>query len=172
MNNKHLLILGGNSKNNILWLSEFKNEFSKDYEVCDIFYEHWKKNNEINFYTELEKIEQAVINIKEFSIISKSIGSVISIIGISEKKIKPKKVVILGYPLKLINEKKPNVNLLIKEISKEIEVLVIEQKDDPIGKYKDVKNELNNMNIIEIPGNDHCYDDINIIKPIIDKFLD
>lgn len=172
MNKKNLLILGGYSKNNISWLKKFKNEFSKDYKVCDIFYEHWTSDNEFDFDIELKKIEKAVFNIQEYNIISKSIGSIITIIGVSKKIIKPKKIIILGYPLKLINEENLNINSLIKEIEKEVEILIIEQKDDPIGKYINVKNELDYINIIEIPGNNHFYDDINIIKPLIDKFLE
>lgn len=171
MDKKHLLILGGNSKNNILWLDKYKQEFSKDYKVYDIFYEHWENNKEINFDIELNKMNRIATNIKNYNIIAKSIGSVISIIGIDREIIKPKKMVILGYPLDLIKSNNLNINSLIKEISKKINILIIQQDNDPIGKYVDVAKELPNVKVIEIPGNDHSYANLNIIKPLIEEFL-
>lgn len=171
MKNRNLIILGGNSKNNILWLDKYKQEFSKDYKVYDIFYEHWENNKEINFDIELNKMNKIATNIKDYNIIAKSIGSVISIIGIDREIIKPKKMVILGYPLDLIKNNNLNINSLIKEISKKINILIIQQDNDPIGKYVDVAKELTNVKVIEIPGNDHSYTNLNIIKILIEEFL-
>lgn len=168
---KNLLILGGNSKKNISWLAKFKNEFSKDYEVKDIFYEHWSNNNEIDLDLELEKTSNMTLNLKDYYMISKSIGSIISIMGISKKVIKPKKLVILGYPLDLLKRNNLNINLLINDIFKDTEILVIQQVEDPIGKYIDVVNELSNIKVVGIPGNDHLYDNVKIIRPLIDEFL-
>lgn len=171
INKKHLLILGGNSKNNISWLNKFKNEFKENYEVNEIFYEHWNNNGEIDFDKELKKIESIVYNIENYYIISKSIGSVISIIGMSKKIINPKKIIILGYPLNLLKNDDLTINSLLKDISKETEILIIQQENDPLGKYDDVVNEFGNINVINISGNDHSYDNIDAIKTLIEKFL-
>ena len=170
--NNDLLILGGNSKNNISWLNRITKIFNKNYNVNAIYYEHWNNDSEINFDIELSKLEKLHDEIKEYFIVAKSIGSIISLMGIEKKIIKPKKVVIMGFPIGLIKKTNFNIEPLIESSVKRAEILVIQQKYDPIGSYEEVVKFLpSNIKVVEIPGHYHVYNNMNVIKPIIDSFL-
>lgn len=170
MNN--LLILGGNSKKNISWIKNITKIFNKEYKVNEIYYDHWNNDSEINFDIELSKLEKLHNDIKDYSIIAKSIGSIISLMGIEKQIIKPKKIVIMGYPIGLIKRTNFNIEPLIESAIKETEILVIQQKHDPIGKYEEVVKELpSNIRVAQIPGHYHVYNNMNVIKLIIDEFL-
>ena len=168
---KNLIILGGNSTKNIKWIDLFEETFSSDFNVIKICYEHWNNGDEMNFDFELENFENKVKGLEDYYIISKSIGSVLTLTALKNKSINPKKVVILGFPLMFYKEYNIDFNELVDK-SNIADMIVIEQTNDPIGSFKDVKNALNGkLNVIEIPGDNHAYSDIKLIKPIIDKFL-
>ena len=170
--NYNLLILGGNSKKNIPWLNKIIKVFNKDYKTNGIYYDHWNNANEINFDIELSKLEKLHSEVKDYSIIAKSIGSIISLMGIEKNIIKPKKIVIMGFPIELIKQVNFNIEPLIESAINKTEILIIQQKYDPIGSYSEVVNFLpSNIKVVEIPGHYHVYSNMNIIKPIIDNFI-
>ncbi|MDD4643518.1 MAG: hypothetical protein PHW90_00560 [Bacilli bacterium] len=172
MKKKNVLILGGNSKNNIAWIHKVRKVFTRDYKVNEICYDHWKNNNEINFDVELKKLEKITHDIKDYYIVSKSIGSIIALIGIEKQIINPKGIVILGFPLKYLQKINLNIKQLLNNVINETEILVIQQKNDPIGKCEEVIKELPaNIRVIEIPGNHHVYSNMNSIKPLVDQFF-
>lgn len=118
-----------------------------------------------------KKIKQ-LIGGKDCYIISKSIGSILTLIGIEKEIINPKKVIILGLPLKYLEKNNIDIKPLIENVINKTEVAVIQQKNDPIGKYEDVVQKLpNNIKVFEIPGNYHVYANLNIIKPLVDDFF-
>jgi len=170
--NNNLLILGGNSKKNISWLNKTIRVFSSDYIVNGIYYDHWNNDSEIDFDIELSKLEKLHNEVKDYYIVAKSVGSIISLMGIEKHIIKPKKIVIMGFPIGLIKKTNFNLEPLIESAIKETEILVIQQKYDPVGKYEDVVKELpSNIKVVEIPGHYHVYNNMKIIKPIIDNFF-
>lgn len=170
--NNNVLILGGNSKKNIAWIKRITKTFNKDYIVSELYYDHWNNNIEIDFDIELNKLKKLHNEVKDYYIIAKSIGSIISLMGIEQNIIKPKKTVILGFPIELIKKTNFNIKPLIESAIKETEILVIQQKYDPIGRYEDVVKELpKNIKVVEIPGHYHVYSNMKVIKPIIDNFF-
>lgn len=173
MKNKYLLLLGGNVKNNISWLNKIKKTFIRDYEVKKIYYDHWKNGNEIDFEIELNKLVKVINGVKDYYIIAKSVGSIISLLGVDRKIIKPKKIVILGLPLNYLKKINLNIKPLIASAIHETEILIIQQKNDPVGKYAEVIKEVSesNIKVIEIPGNYHIYGNMECIKPLIDNFF-
>lgn len=170
--NNNLLILGGNSKKNISWLNKTIKVFNKDYKTNGIYYDHWNNDNEINFDIELSKLKKLHNEVTDYSIVAKSIGSIISLMGIEKNIIKPKKIVIMGFPIKLLKQVNFNIDPLIECAINKTEILIIQQKYDPIGSYNEVVNYLpGNINVVEIPGHYHVYNNMDVIKPIIDNFI-
>ncbi len=169
MEKKQIILLPGNSKVNIPWLEDTKNVLDKTYNIKEIRYNHWESDLEINFDDELTKLKNISSNMKNYFVVAKSIGSIITLLGINRNIIDPEAVVILGFPLNLIKKENYDVLPLIKD---NIKVLVIQQKNDILGKSEQVKKYLPSyIDIIEIPGEDHFYSDIELIKPIIDNYL-
>ncbi len=122
---------------------------------------------------ELKKLEEASSDVNDYYIVAKSVGSIISLIGIEKQIIKAKGIVILGLPLKYSQKNNININKLINTAIKETKILVIQQKNDPIGNYQEVTKVLpTNIKAIEIPGNHHVYGNIKCIKTLVDNFFD
>lgn len=172
MKKENILILGGNSKNNISWIKEVNETFKNDYEVMDVYYDHWKNDSEIDFDIELKKLEKMLCNTNDYYIVAKSIGSIISLMGIEKNIIKPKGIIILGFPITFLKEQNFNYEPLIESAIKETKILIIQQQNDPLGKYSEVRNELQNIiKVVEVPGDDHSYNDIKSIKQLTDEFI-
>lgn len=170
---KNLIILGGNSKNNISWVKRITKIFSNDYKTHGFYYEHWNNDKEINFDIELDKLKRIHNDINDYFIVAKSIGSIVTLMGIEKHIIKPKKIVIMGFPLELIKSTNFNIDSLIDSAIKETKILVIEQKHDPLGSYEEVYKSLpKHIKVIEISGHYHVYNNMNVIKPIIDSFFE
>ncbi len=172
MEKNKLIILGGNASNNITWLKKMKKIYEKDYDVITIYYDHWNSDKKIDFDLELKKIRKIVMDLNDYYVLAKSVGSVISLIGIERQIIKPKGIIILGFPLRYLENNNINIDATIKMASAKTKVLVIQQKNDPVGSYREVVEKLpNNIKTVEIPGVYHVYSNINCIKNLVDDFI-
>ena len=170
---KNLIILGGNSKNNIPWIKEMEESYKKDYNVSTLFYDNWdEENKDIDFDLELNKLVEITKEYDEHIIISKSAGSLLALNGITSNLINPKLLVIMGIPLKFLNHFNVDIKDLFNKVLIKTKILVIQQKNDPQGSSQEIEKILtNNVNFIEIPGNNHAYNEISYIKNIIDNFI-
>ena len=161
---KNILILGGHSKNNILWVKEMEKLFSNDYNVNIIKYDHWNSNEEINFETELSKIS----NIKDIDIVlAKSIGILVTIKAIKQNIIKPEKIIFMGYPLEALKADNIDVKDDIIDVNNN-NITLIQQTNDPQGSFEEIKKIFNDkISVVEINGNNHFYDDYQNLKVTI-----
>ena len=100
MTNKNLLILGGNTSNNLDWINKITKELKKSNKVKNIKYDHWNTDKELNFEIETNKVINELKDFDEYSIIAKSVGSIITLEAISNDLIKPQNLIILGLPLR------------------------------------------------------------------------
>lgn len=170
MKNKNILILGGNTSNNLSWINKYTKEYQKNNKVKSIKYDHWNTNNKIDRELELNKVITELKEFNNYSIIAKSVGSIITLTGIERNLIKPDNLIILGLPLLYIKNNEIDIISLLEKAKKETNIMIIQQKDDPIGKYTEVKELVpKDIKVIEIPGHYHIYGNIKIIKDIIDK---
>lgn len=174
MKKKNIILLGGNTKNNIEWIKKTKKQFVQDYNVYELYYDHWYNDDEINIDIELDKLVNITNKTDNYFIVSKSIGSIISLIGIQKERLKPQKLVIMGLPLRYIERVGIDIGMYLDNALIKSEVIIIQQENDPIGKYSEVAELLCNRNIRleKIPGHYHIYNNMDCIKPIIVNFLD
>lgn len=171
MNKEKLLILGGNTDNNIQWIQRAANFFKKYYEVDYINYNHWKKHQSINLEEEIVKTVSKIGKNTNTIILSKSVGSIVTLLGVERGLINPKKIIILGFPLRYIEKNKIEINSIMDKVIKKTKVIIIQQKNDPIGKYQEVYNLYNNkLDVFEIPGNYHIYSNFQGVYKIILKW--
>ena len=169
---KKIIILGGNNKSNISWLKKMEKVYSKDYDVISIYFDNWTLNSDINFDIELKKLINITSKHKDYIIVAKSAGAILSLQAIATRKIKPKKTIIMGIPLKYANSKKIDIKDLILRASFKSKILVIQQKYDPEAYAKELKEILpENIDFKEINGNHHTYLKIEDIKSIVDSFV-
>lgn len=170
MTNKNLLILGGNTSNNLDWIYKFTKEFKKNNKVKNIKYNHWNTNNLLDFEVETNKVINELKEFKEYSIIAKSVGSIITLKAIKNNLIKPKNLIILGLPLRYIERNEIDINELLNYAKTKTHIIIIQQKDDPIGKYEEVTKLISkDIKVISIPGHYHIYGNVKLIKEIINQ---
>ncbi len=89
MKNKNILILGGNTSNNLEWIKKFTKDFQKDNKVKNIKYNHWNTDKELDFELETNKVLNELKEFNTYSIIAKSVGSIITLKAIKNNLIKP-----------------------------------------------------------------------------------
>lgn len=170
MKNKNILILGGNTSNNLEWIKKFTKDFQKDNKVKNIKYNHWNTDKELDFELETNKVLNELNEFNTYSIIAKSVGSIITLKAIKNNLIKPENLIILGLPLMYIERKKIDINSLLDDAITKTNILIIQQKDDPIGKYDEVTKLISkDIKVISIPGHYHIYGNIKLIKEIINN---
>ena len=169
---KNIIILGGNSSNNIKWLKQMELTYKNDYNVYGVYYDNWFNNTDINYELELNKLKNITKDLKEYIIICKSAGSVLTLKAIEKELINPSKIIIMGLPLKYIKLINIDIKKLIFNAKNNREILIIQQKDDPQGKSKEVYEIIgNDIELIEIPGHHHVYTKYDKIKELIDNFI-
>ena len=84
----------------------------------------------------------------------------------------PKKMILMGLPLKLTEENNINLKYLLDDVSKKTDILVIQQKYDPLGRASDIETLLpDDIDFVSINGNNHRYAKYKYIKDIVDKFI-
>lgn len=170
MKNENILILGGNTPNNETWLKKISSPLKKDNKIKTIKYSHWNTESSLDIEKELNKVVKELEEWKDYIIIAKSVGSVISLIGIERNIIKPKNLIILGLPLRYTERNKIDIISLLEKSYKISNISIIEQEYDPIGTYKEVEQIIPNyINLYKIPGHYHIYGNIQIIKKIIEE---
>lgn len=168
---KKMLILGGNSKNNISWINELENNYSASYDVSKVEYDNWYNDNEMDFDYEIEKVGKLIKETNYDIILAKSIGMVIICYLSREIDIKDKKIVFMGYPKYLLDKENINIKDDIYKLNSENKLLLIQQKEDPLCSYQDAYDELKRVDVVEIEGNDHSYNDLLNINKIIVKHI-
>ena len=168
---KKMLILGGNSKNNISWINELKNNYSANYDVSKVEYDNWYNDKEMDFDYEIEKVGKLIKDTNYDIIVAKSIGMVIICYLSREINIKNKKIIFMGYPKYFLDKENVNIKDDIYKLNSENKLLLIQQKEDPLCSYKDAYDDLKSVDIVEIEGNDHSYNDLLKINKIIVKHI-
>jgi len=168
---KNIIILGGNSNKNINWVYEMEKMFS-NYNIYSLKYDNWYNDKEIDIELELTKLINICNKLDDYIIICKSIGSIITFNGIINNLINPKKVIVLGLPIYMCYSDNIDIKSIVNSCSMKTKIMIIEQKNDPVGSSSDVLKILNDdIKFIEIEGNDHHYNNYLENKKIIDGFI-
>lgn len=170
-----LVILPGNSPSNREWADEAKESFSSMF--SDIYvqsYSHWNSGQEfIDFDTELAKLVKNVGQ-KDCVVLAKSAGAMLSVYGVHKNIFHPLKCVFLGLPIRFAEEN----NFALEQWFQQYDVptVVIQNSNDPVTSFQKVEVALSSLNktsieLIEIEGDDHKYNDFELIKEKTKDFL-
>lgn len=171
----HIVILPGNSKEfNEQWLFDSEKNYKDLFESATThYYKHWElEEDKIYLDDEVEKLSKEAENLGKYIILAKSIGTLVTLKTISDKKIKPVKCVFVGSPWNIdeIDE--------LEEILKDFRIptLFVQQTNDMFFKHKDLEkfleeHEIGEYQLVEIPGENHAYDNYDDIKKMIKDFV-
>lgn len=172
MHKDNVIILGGNTSNNIKWLEKLKSVYAKNYNVSTLFFDNWKDNTMIDFNKEGQKLIKLCEEKENYIIIAKSAGAILAAQEIKNNNITPNILIVMGMPLKFSLANQIDIKSLFNDISKKCKILIIQQKFDPQGSAKEI-SEMFNKNILvkTINGNKHVYANFLLIKKEIELFI-
>lgn len=169
---KDIIILGGNTSNNVKWLKQMTDVYKKDYNVFSLPFDNWKDNSMIDLKKEGKKLIQLCDKKKNYIIIAKSAGAVLAAMEIEKENIVPNIFIVLGLPLKFSFKNHIDIKRIFNKINSRCKILIIQQKFDPQGSVKEVFDMLEETILIKpINGNKHIYANFVSIKKEVDSFI-
>ncbi len=170
-----LVLLSGNSANTREWIESVDAQLNDLFDSSFIlYYEHWKTGGKmIDLDYELGKLAEFLKD-KEYFIFAKSAGAVLALKGMSEKKIAPKKCLFTGLPLSWCREKDIPVGDWVEKF--DIPTYFVQKERDPMAGAEDLRKFLNegdvkNCRLIEIPGEDHHYEDLERLRVLMEELI-
>ena len=171
-----LIILPGNSKSNREWnqkASEVLKSYFPERYIQD--YSHWDSDTDIlDFEVEAKKLSDN-IGTEECMIFAKSAGSLLAAYCISKNLIKPKKSVFLGLPVLWAKEHGFEIDKWFQGY--EVPTVILQNANDPIASFDVMKSFIDTLDIkqsidlIKLDGDDHKYDDFQLIEKKISGFF-
>ncbi len=136
-------------------------------------YLHWGGQGEfVNFELELPRITDEAKDLGEFIAFAKSVGSVTTLMSIANGSIRPKACVFAGLPIKLANEEDIDLPGLLASCG--VPITFLQNKNDPLASSEHLQNylaamKLEDYTVVEQPGVDHSYDDLDLIRSLLLK---
>jgi len=131
-------------------------------------YQCWKlPGSRLDLEVEIEKAGKERADI----IIAKSIGTVIALNGYKRNLFTAKMCVFIGTPIKGLTTSEQN--MLQEQTTEEKPILFIQQTNDRAGSITELRKiiiDKTPVKVVEIPGNDHMYNDIHQLKDIIESW--
>jgi len=178
--NMEVISLAGNHISSKDWLEKCKVELKEVLPNNKLhYYKHWKENQPvIDFDYEIQQVKKEVEELtksnKKLIIFAKSVGAVLAMKMIKDNMIKPEKCIFLGIPLSWALKNNFDINEWIKDYS--VPTLFIQNNKDPFCSYQELNNYLKEKNVqnftlIESQGENHDYEDYNLIKENISCHL-
>ncbi|MFA5132396.1 MAG: hypothetical protein WC444_03680 [Candidatus Paceibacterota bacterium] len=159
-----LIIVPGNSLMHKEWSLKAKEVLSEFFdEVHVLFYSHWETEGSVlDFDVELDKLVSLTKNIGEYMVFAKSAGSLLTMRGVHEGVIDPKKCFFLGVPFVWAHKNNFPVEYWVKNFS--IPTRIIQQEFDRTCSALELEKFLkeyaiSNYTMKVIPGEDHYYSD-------------
>mgnify|MGYP001572047593 FL=1 len=140
--------------------------FQNDFDISVIEYDHWNTGNQMDFYTEVEKIKN--LNMRFDVVLGKSAGAVLAMLATTKGCMYPERAILLGTPMKAFLSDGEGKGIFSKY---DVPTIFIQQTNDPYSSFSELKElvgEKEKATVIEVPGNDHSYDSIGEIKVFLD----
>lgn len=161
-----LVLLPGNHEFNAQWSQDVAAALRDRFDVHIQSYRHWTTGKLIDLDFELDRLAETTGHMGEYAVFGKSIGAILAMRGIYEGRISPKKCVFVGVPIRRARHEFDVDRWLGKY---DIPTLFIQQTNDPAASYAELVNfleetKLENYRLVEIPGGDHMYSDIELLK--------
>ncbi len=171
------ILLGGESLKNRAWIEQVDGAIKALFSRTKIlYYDHWQTGGDpVNVEGEYPKLATIVQDLNDYLIFAKSAGGWVTGKASSEGLISPTKCIFIGtalYGAKRLGY--PLGNWYKTLICPK---LFIQKSSDPACSFNDLKgfleeSELENYQLVEIPGDTHHYEDLEKIRSLVQSFLD
>ena len=162
-----ILILGGNSPRHYDWIRELGGYLEvQGHEVILHDYQHWTTGaSAANIDAELMQLADRMADQDDYAVISKSIGTVITALGVARGILRPSRCVLLGVPYNGIAGATRDFDTSLKHLP---QTVVIQNEHDPLGASDLVASRLEAVHndaitLVSTPGDTHDYRDFSLI---------
>lgn len=163
-----VLILGGNSRRHYDWTRQLGAYFvTAGHEIVLHDYRHWATGDETTDVDyELAQLASLMNDEKDYAILAKSIGTVITVLGVKQGVLRTSRCVLLGIPYKVAVGQLADFDADLKLLPSTI---VLQNEYDPYGSAEEVASHLAvvqnpAIKLIETPGDTHDYTDFAFIE--------
>jgi len=171
-----LILLSGNSKMTEGWINEvaagLKPLFSKTHVYV---YRHWKTGGDmIDFDHEIDALADHLKGKTDYAIFAKSAGAALAARAVTEGRISPSRCMFAGVPVNWCRKQGVPIEKWFKGLK--TRSCIIQKTNDPAIGAKDLKrfldeNGVKNYDLVEIPGEDHHYENVAQIKDLMADLL-
>lgn len=172
---KLILLAWNNKQSNENWIKEVENKLSDLFDETHIQYYNHRRQNKPNIDLEyeskvfIEKINQT----DDYVIFAKSVWTILAMKNIYENWLKPKACIFVGVPMWLVLQNQFPYERRLKKNN--ISILFIQKTSDPTCAYQEIINLLSGLSdkfqFQEIEWNNHSYEDVDLLRKLVEKFL-
>jgi hypothetical protein len=165
------LFLSGESLHNKEWIEQVEQQLRPLFKNTIVHhYRHWEQGGPIDFNHELTMVIDESGKLGGYIIFAKSVGSVLSMIGISRGALDPKYCVFVGVPLPLA--KRTDDVLAAWARNYHGPSLFIQNDHDPITSSKELGDylrllDLQDSRLESLPGDSHNYPDMAKLHALV-----
>ena len=172
-----LFLLGGNKKaSNKDWISSVAEACRKDFDECKVLnYSHWELDDQVNIDVnkETERFADFAGKSRDYCIFAKSAGAIVAMKAMKEGRISPKRCIFVGLPIKWADGEEIKIRPLIGAIN--VPTLFIQKSEDPACFAEELEELIGeigvrNFRFFEIPGEDHRYEDLDMLEREVKDF--
>jgi hypothetical protein len=167
----NIFALPGINQKTEKWAANLLQEFAAENRKMTIqHYGHWDGSGDqcLNFHGEVERLQGCDIDL----LIAKSLGVMIGLVACSRGIISPQKMVLIGTPVTAFREQNIDLRQLVSGLTGTR--LFIQQTHDIVGSCASLREEVADIDfveIVEIPGDNHQYKDLKLLARHIRKLL-
>ena len=171
-----LILLPGNNAGNESWIRQVRDSLQDKFDGSYLQgYDHWSSGKPvIDLDAELQKLASADVMKDSYAVFGKSAGVVLALKGISEGKIHPRKCIFVGTPVYWCKQNSFPLSDWLEGYS--VPTLFVQKTRDPAATFEFLKGYLAKRNVqkhtmVEMPGDDHDYAEIDELKRIITEYI-
>ena len=170
-----LVLLSGTSLKNKEWIEKVEYAVRENFDETRIqYYKHWETGgDDIDFEYEFSKLADTVDGFDKYCIFAKSAGTILTLRGVHEKIINPKRCVFCGTALPFGKRIGQDVDDWLADYT--VPTFFIQKSQDPAMGFNDLERYIErsgakNFEFKEVDGDNHHYGDLKLLKSAIIDF--
>ena len=172
----NLIILPGNSKDNLEWSKRVEAELTPMFDFTQrVEYSHWNADRkDIDLDKELQKLQKALQVNTPYCVFAKSVGTLLAAQAMSTGTLKPAAGLFIGLPLHVTE----HYDLPLRDWLKSIDTPIglIQHTDDPAGSFAEVVSylksaQVHTLKLTELPGKTHSYHEYEAMRTHFQSLL-
>lgn len=167
----NIFALPGISQKTERWAQNLLQELeAPDRSMTVQHYRHWDcaDSHCLDLNGEIERLRDCRIDL----LVAKSLGAMIGLSACGQGLIAPRQLVCIGTPVTSMREQNIDLRLLVSQLK--VPSLFIQQTNDVVGSCASLREAVSGIpevELVEIPGDNHQYKDLKLLARHIKRWL-